>query len=43
MMGKLSHIDRILTTIKVATGTASYEEQRVVENIGKRNKVQDIK
>ena len=43
MMGKLTHIDSILTAIKVATGTASYEEQRAVENIVKKNKVEEIK
>ena len=30
MIGKLNHIDSTLTAIKVATGTASYEEQRAV-------------
>ena len=43
MMGKLTHIDSTLTAIKVATGTASYEEQKAVENIVKRNKVEEIK
>ena len=43
MMGKLNHIDSSLTAIKVATGTASYEEQKAVENIVKQNKVEEIK
>ena len=43
MMGKLSDIDSTLTAIKVATGTTSYEEQRAVENIMKKNKVEEIK
>ena len=43
MMGKLNHMDHILTTIKVATGTASYEEQRVVQNIVRKNKAEEIK
>ena len=37
MIGKLNHIDSTLTAIKVATGTASYEEQKAVENIVKKN------
>ena len=43
MMGKLNHIDSRLTAIKVATGTALYEEQKAVENIVKKNKVEEIK
>ena len=43
MMGKLNHIDSTVTAIKVATGTASYEEQRAVENIMKKKKVEEIK
>ena len=43
MMGKLNHIDSTLTAIKVATGTALYKEQRAVENIVKKNKVEEIK
>ena len=43
MMGKLNHIDSTLTAIKVVTGTASYVEQRAVENIVKQNKVEEIK
>ena len=43
MMGKLNHIDTTPTAIKVATGTASCEEQKVLENIVKRNKVEEIK
>ena len=39
VMGKLNLIDSTLTAIKVSTGTASYEEQRPVENILKKNKV----
>ena len=43
MKGKLNHIDSTLTAIKVATGTASSEEQRAVENVVKKNKVEEIK
>ena len=43
MIGKLNPIDSTLTAIKVATGTASYEEQKVVENIVKKNQVEEIK
>ena len=43
MMVKSNHIDSTLTAIKVATGTASYEEQRAVENSVKKNKVEGIK
>ena len=43
MVGKLNHIDSTLTAIKVATGTASYEEQKAVENVVKKNKVEEIK
>ena len=43
MMGKLNHIDSTLTVIKVATGTTSYEEQKAVENIVTKNKVEEIK
>ena len=43
MIGKLNHIDSTLTAIKVATGTASYEEQKAVENIVKKNKMKEIK
>ena len=43
MMGKLNYIHSMLTAIKVATGTASYEEQRAVENIVKKNKVEEVK
>ena len=39
----MNHIDSTLTAIKVATGTASYEEQKAVENIVKKNKVEEIK
>ena len=43
MRGKLNHINSTLTAIKVATGTASYHEQQAVENIVKKNKVEEIK
>ena len=43
MMGKLNHIDSTLTAVKVATGTATYEEQRAGENIVKKNMVKEIK
>ena len=43
MMGKLSHFDSTLTAMKVATGTVSYEKQRAVENMVKKNKVEEIK
>ena len=43
MMGKMNYIESTLTAIKVATGTASYKEQRAVENIVKKNKVEEVK
>ena len=43
VMCKLNHIDSTLTAIKVARGTASYEEQRAVKNTVKKNKVDEIK
>ena len=43
MMGKLRHIDSTQTAIKVAIGTALYEEQRAMENIVEKNKVEEIK
>ena len=43
IMGKLNHIDSTLTAIKVATDTASYEEQKAVENIVKKHKAEEIR
>lgn len=43
MIGQLNHINSTLTAIQVVTVTASYEKQRGVVNIIKKNKVQEIK
>ena len=43
MLGKLNHIDSTLTAIKMATGSALNEEQRAVENVVKKNKLEEIK
>lgn len=43
MISKFNHIDSVLTGKEVATGTASYEALKAVENNVRKKKVEEIK
>ena len=43
MVRKVSAIEKSLTSIRVATGTATFEEKKAVEKDMRRNKVQEVK